>query len=549
MLQYRIGLRCWIFILTMIAGMVNAYDTSAKVSPRSGLDSFTIKQLTVKGYDLKGENSTEEALQYYFVAAHRYREGLSLEDKYYAVIAMNNIGDIYLSDRNNAEIAYRWLARAERIAVAENFNVLLPGLYDNLAKIHSNYGDIQAAIDLLKKGFKMAKDSNLKSSKESPNTRHALMLMVFNDLVAVAMEHNRLPDISDEIKEIQTIDLPDIPMAQYTVTLSQALTQLLQSNPAEAQRLLNLGSQQIDISVDSLRYAVNHNLYTAKAAQRAGKPQDALRYLNIALNCAQKGHLKDMSPKILLEKGGLIPDSILQFRVRAYEIRDSLYGAQSLVRIKDLETAETIDTMAAENAALTEKHRQRTITIYAMCAVLVLIASLVIMLILRNRKLTAANRAMVNTYRTSAIEKKITASVETSNTAMPVDERHVDERHKEAVAAAVREVMASSREIFSADFSLEQLAQIIKIKPKYLSTIINEVFGRNLNTLLAEARIREACNMLNDPQCYPQLTLDAIAAKVGYRSRTHFSSVFKKITGMSPSKWASIAREQDQIDS
>lgn len=76
----------------------------------------------------------------------------------------------------------------------------------------------------------------------------------------------------------------------------------------------------------------------------------------------------------------------------------------------------------------------------------------------------------------------------------------------------------------------------------HLSYVINTKLKKNFNTLIGEARIRKACELLIDEETAQTLTLDAIAEMVGYKSRSHFSAVFKKITGVAPSRYAAIAR-------
>ena len=107
----------------------------------------------------------------------------------------------------------------------------------------------------------------------------------------------------------------------------------------------------------------------------------------------------------------------------------------------------------------------------------------------------------------------------------------------------IKNVTEESPEIYSPDFSLDRLAEITGCKSAYLSYVINTELKKNFNTLIAEARIRKACELLLDEDTAHTLTLDAIAERVGYKSRSHFSAVFKKITGISPSRYAAIARE------
>ena len=74
--------------------------------------------------------------------------------------------------------------------------------------------------------------------------------------------------------------------------------------------------------------------------------------------------------------------------------------------------------------------------------------------------------------------------------------------------------------------------------------IINDTFQKNFKTLLNESRIREVCRRLSDEDNYGQLTIAAIANEVGYNSMNNFITVFKRITGMTPSKYRQLAIKQ-----
>ncbi len=74
--------------------------------------------------------------------------------------------------------------------------------------------------------------------------------------------------------------------------------------------------------------------------------------------------------------------------------------------------------------------------------------------------------------------------------------------------------------------------------------VIHEKWGENFNSFLNSYRIKEACRRLGDIDHYGQLTIEAIATGVGFRSRTSFVTSFKRITGLTPSEYQRLAREE-----
>ncbi len=67
----------------------------------------------------------------------------------------------------------------------------------------------------------------------------------------------------------------------------------------------------------------------------------------------------------------------------------------------------------------------------------------------------------------------------------------------------------------------------------------------NFSMLLAKARVREACLRLGNPEEYGNLTIEAIAQSVGFRSRNSLITAFKKFTGLTPSEYLRVSKERD----
>ena len=95
-------------------------------------------------------------------------------------------------------------------------------------------------------------------------------------------------------------------------------------------------------------------------------------------------------------------------------------------------------------------------------------------------------------------------------------------------------VMETSDEIFSPDFSLPRLAELVGDTRNNVSEAINMRYHGHFNDLLNEYRIKEACRRFNDHANYGQLTIEAVGQSVGFKSRSAFSTIFKQITGLTP---------------
>jgi AraC-like DNA-binding protein len=125
----------------------------------------------------------------------------------------------------------------------------------------------------------------------------------------------------------------------------------------------------------------------------------------------------------------------------------------------------------------------------------------------------------------------------------PVDDEpkykssHLSADDKQQLLSQIIEVMDTSEEIYSPDFSLERLAMLAGSKYKYVSQVINEYYEQNFNNFLNSYRIKEACKRIDNHGQYANMTIEAIANSVGFRSRSSFFTAFKRITGLTPSEY------------
>lgn len=112
---------------------------------------------------------------------------------------------------------------------------------------------------------------------------------------------------------------------------------------------------------------------------------------------------------------------------------------------------------------------------------------------------------------------------------------------RDRLAAEIDKVMTRTEAPFSGDFSLTRLAQSVGSNTRYVSHVINEVFGSNFQTYVNSVRIREACRRIDDHATYGNYSTEAIGETVGFNSRSAFATAFKKITSLSPSEYRKIS--------
>lgn len=87
---------------------------------------------------------------------------------------------------------------------------------------------------------------------------------------------------------------------------------------------------------------------------------------------------------------------------------------------------------------------------------------------------------------------------------------------------------------------------MIGIRERYVSFVLNDYMHCNFNTLLNEYRIRRAQQLLEDKDSMKNLTVEGVALSLGFKSRSNFANIFKKITGLTPTEYRNIAKEENR---
>ena len=62
---------------------------------------------------------------------------------------------------------------------------------------------------------------------------------------------------------------------------------------------------------------------------------------------------------------------------------------------------------------------------------------------------------------------------------------------------------------------------------------LSKYTGKTISDYVIEKRMEEAKKLLSDPY----VKVYEVAEKVGYKSKAHFSEIFKKSTGMTPKEF------------
>lgn len=96
--------------------------------------------------------------------------------------------------------------------------------------------------------------------------------------------------------------------------------------------------------------------------------------------------------------------------------------------------------------------------------------------------------------------------------------------------------------------TLSMLAVSLQTNPAYLSTVIKTHKDNNFNSYINELRIRYICRKIHDHREYVNYKISYLAEDCGFISHSAFSTIFKKVTGISPSVFLSEEEKRHNSD-
>lgn len=106
----------------------------------------------------------------------------------------------------------------------------------------------------------------------------------------------------------------------------------------------------------------------------------------------------------------------------------------------------------------------------------------------------------------------------------------------DSIYIKLKEYMSASKPFLEYNLTLPSLAKQLSVSTHHLSQVINEKTGQNFFEFINSHRVEEAKRLLMEPE-KKHFTIASIGLEAGFNSISSFNSVFKKITGMTPSQF------------
>ena len=107
------------------------------------------------------------------------------------------------------------------------------------------------------------------------------------------------------------------------------------------------------------------------------------------------------------------------------------------------------------------------------------------------------------------------------------------DEEEEVSLTVMQQIISEIQERYTENITLTELAETYKISTGHLSNLIKRELKLQFSEYIAARRIQRAKELLADDT----LSIEQIAGMVGYKDYFYFTKVFKKVAGVSPSKY------------
>lgn len=519
------------------------------------LPSDELLQMGSSYAELKGQ--PDSALVCFTIVAGKYQSGLSKQEKFQCARGYIGKWYVYFFCYFDYSQAYENLSRAQELAHESG---------KGMGRVLLNFGCMYQTISEQSRDLKpdsLALDYYKRSFWQSIAERDtSTWNMAISNMIFVAHTLSCIDSIGGEMSKYRQMMVPR-GNVNFNLLLYEGLLHLEQGRYQQALDAFDRQKKELLPGIGSIRY--HYSIYSNQARVYAamGDYGKAIKMMMRADSVASELDMKDARLETYSMLGEYYEhlndkQQTEYYRNHYFRLKDTLLNYHQVATVGELRF---LDEMKRVDKQIQEmdhqRHIQSLITRVIILIALIILASMLVvwrknrLLRQRNETLYRKNVEMLRREEEERRHRKeleqLAASVSSVSPEKPkYTSTHLDEDARRELYDRILDVMENSDAIFSSDFSGQQLASMVDTKYNYVSQVINERYGSNFNAFVNEYRIQEACKRINDQEHFGHLTIEAVANSVGFKSRTSFVQSFKRYTGLTPSEYQRIARENSR---
>ena len=566
-----------ILMLCSIALFLRAADKKYDVEFYNRWALLPIDSLMKMGEDFSKREKADSALLCYTIVANQYYERkLRKEEVPQVVKALSLAGYYYHFVFFDYQKSFNNLTLALELSEKYRYRAQLPYIYRELAGIYLTNNDVHqyanetnTPLEYYKKGFYAAMEN-----KDYPSA-----VSNFINIINMADDEVSFRELHQEIQAFRSIPKKDVKLYRYSLLLCEGLEAYFSKDYAAALKAFSEMEQNIQSSGEESRRRYLQQVYSMLSRTHFMNGDDAqgVDYLHRMEQMAQEHQMVDVLVDVYRVLQHYYADHDDKPRAQHYELlylqmKDSIMTNNKLENVNHARFIHQLDRVNEQVKQLAAERSLRDYIIIGIAAFALMLIGIIVYIVRNNRAIYHKNRTIylqsVALLEAEKEEHQKTAHRLTKSQeqlmrtkrelqhaeyrlqeASRIDsnslrkESPLSDEEQAAIYEKILQVMGDTELVCTNGFSVQKLAEAVGESPRKVSETINNRYGDNFPSLVSEYRIKEACRLINTPDFFSMHSMTGVAERVGIKSRTQFSNIFKRFVGMSPSAYAKQMKE------
>ncbi|MGI6222244.1 MAG: helix-turn-helix domain-containing protein [Prevotella sp.] len=518
-------------------------------------ENLPSEKLMEMGQGYCSENrKPDSALVCFTIVANRTHRDMTQKEAENAIGANNGKWFVYFFEFFDYNKSFESLQQAARLC--DEYGYSKARVYLNFGCMYQTMAEQTKVAELYQKAmhyYKLSFDEAIKTKKED------VAFNTMSNRLIIAGSLNTLPQLKNDMEILkQTFPHPSNDVGRFVFLQFDALNSLASGNTQKALRILDQMHELKQLTGVNIRYKYMIYIYQSTAYRMEHDYNKALNSLRQAERLAEQYDMKDTK----MESYQLHADLCRQIGQKAtaeiytnryLHLKDTLLNYRQLASVNRLQFLDKMNEIQLKMDHMKQRNRMRNIIFWCVLVVAIVVCGFLIVISRNNKRLRQTNRRLYLNIQQSleaAEKERKQHQQEASALNEPNEEKYkssrLDEDTKAQLAKRIQQVMENSEEIYSMDFSADRLAELVGSKYKYVSQVINETYHCNFNALLNKYRVEEACKRLSDVEHYGNYTIEVVANSVGFKSVNGFRNIFRSATGLTPSEYLRLARQESK---
>lgn len=527
-----------IVLLSEISMQASATDKKASRQ----LLKMTSDELIQRG---RASQNPEEALICFSIVIERIPSPSGPEEGLLAARALNNCGHLYFHVFGEYSRSYSYFSKA--LATALKFDIAEPAViaYLNLGNLYLTYANRHSSASETATARRYYCDGMELALKEH---FYELAVLNFTNLCAIELDDLSPRRLPADMQRFAATAIPDSTNGlAYAMGMYNGIRAALAGDLSGAREKMRRASTRIDARYSRERYEYAYYEFMARTFRQEERWDSVLYYNREIEELALRHTMPDVRPDNFLdisEALGHLGDSagMDAYRVKYLHAKDSLLSIGHLNEVGNMRLLDRIDSSTQELKAMQRSQENERRLLFAALAAIAVITLIAAILITANRRLRQKNEALYNSNQSllESEDKRRRTTLQTKTSG----DNLLDEKQQYEIIRKIEATLDKPELFCSPDFSLNDLVKACGSNTRYVSHVINDHYGHSFSQLLSDSRVKEACRRIDNDPAFTRLTVEAISAEIGFKSRVSFLTNFKRVTGLTPSQYIAIARKR-----